>query len=414
MSNKSKIFLFLDAYRSLCALVVMVSHSYESFQDGSMLIDHFFRLFQFYPQTFGVGGFFLLSSFLLTYRLLNEFWDLNPDNKFKNTIILVSKYILRRFFRVYFPCLVYLAVDKVETTISNYIFTTNQTVDSWIEVITIQKAPYNHLWTIPVEIMFYAIIPFICLPSLFKFKKMCIVLTMITLIVVDLYWNFDTYQYKLVKHSPIYQFKQYCLPVFLEGSFIALVYFYLEKYHKKIVFNQFNYLNNICCFILVLIGIFLNQPLRGIPIISKSLYQGPSLVWSGVIILMLINENNLIKIYILEKNWLLIKLSTFSYGIYLWHGKSIAYMLSLNSKYPIKFISYLDKLFVIITICFTISYLFYYTIELKSIKLGQAICERLDFIKSNTNEFPNLKVSYQDDHKIEENNFSLNKIQVNK
>jgi len=69
---------------------------------------------------------------------------------------------------------------------------------------------------------------------------------------------------------------------------------------------------------------------------------------------------------------------------------------------------------IIITICFTISYLFYYTIELKSIKLGQAICERLDFIKSNTNEFPNLKVSYQDDHKIEENNFSLNKIQVNK
>ena len=76
--------------------------------------------------------------------------------------------------------------------------------------------------------------------------------------------------------------------------------------------------------------------------------------------------------------------------------------------------SYFDKLFVIIIFCFTISYFFYYIIELNSIRLGKAICKRIDHIKSNLNESSNLKASNLDGNKIKENNLGLNEIYVSK
>jgi peptidoglycan/LPS O-acetylase OafA/YrhL len=93
---------------------------------------------------------------------------------------------------------------------------------------------------------------------------------------------------------------------------------------------------------------------------------------------MSISEKNLIRTYLLEKNWILVKLSTYTYGIYLFHSISIDATLFFNKKFPIRIMSYFDKFVVQIIICLGFSYVFYILVERKSIDLAHRICRSID------------------------------------
>lgn len=98
--NKGHRFDFLDGYRGTLALIVVMGHSCDG-PDGK-----FFQIFASGSQKYAISGFFLLSAFLLTYRLLIDFYKENSSK-----ILSILKYFIRRFFRIYvayafFVCLV--------------------------------------------------------------------------------------------------------------------------------------------------------------------------------------------------------------------------------------------------------------------------------------------------------------------
>lgn len=380
---KEKRFLFLDPFRSLCALVVLLTHSYLNlnFRDETYLLDAFFQSVQHFGQTFGVNGFFLLSSFLLTYRLLSELFELDPANKTIKSILIIAKYFTRRFFRVYVPAVGFLCIQKISnhlicdyTSHRNFTFYPN-TTNTWLDVITLANAHKSHLWTIPVELFYYFWIPIVCLPCLFQYKRTSLLFIIFLLIVTHVSWNLNEFHAKFnLSNGTFYVFMKVCLPVLLEGSLMAAVYFYLQEF-AEYSFNRFSYLNNFCCIVLVLVGMRLNERMA---VIGKSFFQIPSLIWMLVLFLMSVSQENLIRVYMLEKNWILMRLATYSYGLYLWHPISIDLVNLLNDKFRIKIIFYFDMLLVEILVCLLFSYFFYVFVEKKSINLGHRICRAID------------------------------------
>ena len=86
---------FLNGYRGTLALWVFIQHCLDHADLGCDYI-----YFKNTGVLVGVVGFFLLSSYLLTYRLLEE---INEKKGYKNTILIFTKYLIRRFFRIYIP-----------------------------------------------------------------------------------------------------------------------------------------------------------------------------------------------------------------------------------------------------------------------------------------------------------------------
>lgn len=103
-------FKFLDAYRGLMCLMVVVTHSSHSIRYNTKNLE-FVNMFVKLVRTCGLAGFFLLSSFLLTYRLCNEL-DKVPLRS-KQTALIISKYFIRRFMRIYVVFFVYCTLFTV-------------------------------------------------------------------------------------------------------------------------------------------------------------------------------------------------------------------------------------------------------------------------------------------------------------
>lgn len=83
-------FEFLDAYRGTLILIVVIAQAKE----GIDMV--FLNGIENIAQMYSIAGFFLLSSFLLTYRMLIQLHK--PKSMVSFT---VSVYAIRRFFRVY-------------------------------------------------------------------------------------------------------------------------------------------------------------------------------------------------------------------------------------------------------------------------------------------------------------------------
>ena len=89
----------LDGYRGLLAIFVVITHCVWDFE-----LTGDYRVMQMYGYLIGVTGFFGLSAFLLTYRLLKDF---NEAQSNIDAVIIVAKYFLKRFFRIYITFLIY-------------------------------------------------------------------------------------------------------------------------------------------------------------------------------------------------------------------------------------------------------------------------------------------------------------------
>ena len=166
----SKRFKFLDSIRGMCALIVMIVHAQgllKSIQTNGLLkrFDSFFdsmlKFVSNYSHAFAVNGFFLLSSFLLTYRLIDDFSKTN--NSIRMMFKVIVKFFIRRLFRVYLPYLVFCSAVAINSKYAggdlNYA--------SWLNMVTLKETGSNPLWTVPPEIKFYALLPVICMPAAF-------------------------------------------------------------------------------------------------------------------------------------------------------------------------------------------------------------------------------------------------------
>ena len=154
---------FLTGFRGSMALSVILEHSSHegnnTYQAGRKELFVFYDIGFFY----GVINFFILSSFLLTYRLLSDFSKTNGSPQ--QIIIVIMKYFIRRFFRIYVPFVIF-------TTSVIYVWPKLGGHDwfhypSWTSLVTLQKSGQNFLWTIAPEIKYYFFQPVF---TLFMYK----------------------------------------------------------------------------------------------------------------------------------------------------------------------------------------------------------------------------------------------------
>lgn len=78
-----------------------------------------------------VAGFFILSSFLLTFRLLDELH--NSDNKLRSLLVILMKYFIRRVFRIYIPFVIICSLIKFVSL--RFIGMYSKAASTWINMV---------------------------------------------------------------------------------------------------------------------------------------------------------------------------------------------------------------------------------------------------------------------------------------
>jgi peptidoglycan/LPS O-acetylase OafA/YrhL len=217
---------------------------------------------------YGVGMFYVLSSYLLTLILYTQYLE-------KGTLNLIN-YIIRRFFRIY-PILTIALILEY--------FLGRFDLRNLIGIFFLYNLKGVY-WTIYIEMRFYVIIPLIVWifanikNSYLKFSFMGV----ITIIgyVYHYYLNFilDGKSYRRwdisgFKWEKNIVFVNY-LPIFLFGSFMAIIVYHLKKTNYN--FNSYSFLKGIFILFMSLIHF---------PLIAYRSYKGDEpvlwdLPWSNL------------------------------------------------------------------------------------------------------------------------------------
>lgn len=199
----------LDGLRGIAVLCVALSHM--SHMHMTLLIPalNFAGLGKF-----GVYLFFTLSAFLLTvpfykrlvYELTAQTW---------------TNYAFRRFTRIFPLFLIFLVASVVLTSIGIPLPFNISLHDFW-QHLMLRKGE-GVLWSIPVEVTYYAVLPVLVLLCSFVLRRNLVVVGLVTLGLIGisrLVWN----PLDAPANSTNLGFY---LPIFLSGSFAALVHYRL-------------------------------------------------------------------------------------------------------------------------------------------------------------------------------------------
>lgn len=159
VSSSIKHFGFLDGLRGFSAMVVVSAHATYGNDDD------FFKWVGMFAGSLAMPLFYILSSFLLTYRLSSELAKCEFTFSLK-TAFFISKYFIRRFFRIYVVYFIFLSVAySLPLLAPDYEFIKIRMVmntRTWFEMITLHSN-CSFLWSIPVEIVYYFILPLVCI-----------------------------------------------------------------------------------------------------------------------------------------------------------------------------------------------------------------------------------------------------------
>ncbi|CAF0722964.1 unnamed protein product [Brachionus calyciflorus] len=349
-------FNYLDGVRGFLALYVLCVHLYITMNTPGIL-----AVFNCEGVHIGVFGFFVLSAFLLTYKMLN---DLKKSQTFHDIILIIFKYLIRRFFRIYMPFAIFVLSLNFQK-IKEYHNKSN-TIPN---LLMLDRALYSHLWTIPIEIKYYFLIPIVCL--VFHRSKKYWLLTLSASISI----SFVLYKYVHFTSSDVYYGDSNKLyprfPIFYTGSVVALLFF---KYENWTNFKNFLSSKNLRFFITILSFIMCYYILRNLSkyyspevnMFDDSIHPGPKLDF--LLFLMLIGApNSFTKLF--SENYFLTRMGHYSFGIYLWHPMCIQIVRS-NLKYFDKEADAIGCVLILSILC---GYFFNQFIEKPMMKLGNKV-----------------------------------------
>jgi len=378
-------FDFLDGFRGLCAFCIIVVHSaggveyYKNTIMGHMTVSGGFT------QSVAIPGFFLLSSFLLTYRLTHE---LIENTLIKNDCFkIISKYFIRRFFRIYLPFVFYCTCVKWSP--SN--LGANHFYPEWSKLVTLtfNMGDFNHLWTIPIEINYYFFIPIISMTYLALYRTNRRVLYV--LLIVFVFMAYRHLNHNLLFHFPrnpfvlnLNDFRAPTFSVFLCGSLLAFLYLTYEKdlsetkLCKKIISSRvFQMLLNLVS-ISMIIYCFRSEYLsnnhggEG----NYIYWYKAGFYWSITLFLLLLSTNEYSYGRMFFNINLMKKFGIYSYGIYLWHPTAIKFADRIKLEYKlIHFKNAYEYFLLIVFLAFSLGYLFFVVIENNMIRIANHLCK---------------------------------------
>ena len=135
---------YLDSFRGLAAISVVVSHAGDYFAVFDIIHGYYF----------GVIMFFILSAFLLTFRLVSQYDSAGLNIKL--ILMTTINYMITRIFRIFVPfiafCLMYICLEKT-------LFGDKDHGRFFLDVLLLNRnstriaaSRYGHLWTIPIEV----------------------------------------------------------------------------------------------------------------------------------------------------------------------------------------------------------------------------------------------------------------------
>lgn len=187
---------YLTAIRGFACLMVIIAHILASVPNIGINVSGCGKI--------GVWLFFVLSAFLLTIQWLDK-----KEVKMKEII----KFYIKRFFRI-FPC--YIIVLLVAFFIK-YI----PDIQTLLKHIFLLEG-MGHFWTIPVEFVFYLIIPIIILIMLkIKNQKISIAFLVLLCIITEI---ISPYTQSIENSINL----RWYLPVFILGMITAIIYKKIE------------------------------------------------------------------------------------------------------------------------------------------------------------------------------------------
>jgi peptidoglycan/LPS O-acetylase OafA/YrhL len=218
VSEERERFPFLDGFRGFCAFLVVLSHSSSDAAIGMSVG----------ADSIGVPGFFTLSSFLLTFGLLEELKSMQSFNA-RHLMKALLCFGIRRVLRI-FPLLIPVAAMVQMPPFKGQ--SSFGCVDFWT-IISLDRAGLCFLWSIPPEMKNYLWMP------LYAACIRCSKLLIIPWIVV-FKWTADNWT-TLRKTESFFEGQERSMPksyfpLFLAGSFAATVFHWYK--HLKITSSR--------------------------------------------------------------------------------------------------------------------------------------------------------------------------------
>lgn len=343
-----EIFEPLNGLRGFLAFIVLMSHSSNDFGLGCDYI-----LFIGAGYYVGVIGFFVLSAFLLTHRLIV---DLENTQNIKESVFVCIKYMIRRFFRIFIPFFIYCMILKSNQSIIGGNYTK---FSSFFELVTMQTVGNNHLWTIPNEVKYYFFLPIFSI-SYVKLHKIAYISSLIGAFTIIQLFNLlqltDEHHSLNNRHLLRPRFL-----IFLSGSIAAMVYQQIHKNVNGLHSKIFNFIN--ICLIIYFPYKFLPYLNEKVSFLEDSSYCG--IFISIFILLMVLGPSHSVVGNYLNSSKLLRMYGQCSFGIYLFHPSVIPLI-----KTFIKTRLSIEIIIIVNVFSFIIGFLFYFLIEKPSIKVG--------------------------------------------
>ena len=367
-AKKISRFEYLDGYRGSLAIVVAISHKTYSIKD----LNEVWRSTLCYSQTYGVAGFFMLSAYLLSFRFLEELNNIENQPRRNRIILIITKYFIRRFFRIYLVYVIFIIFIKfgpkflTEMNLFEY-------KSPFLQMVTLGHAGSNHLWTIPAEIRYYFCIPIFCLIVHYstQFLRWIFLIACVMWTIYDQMFNFFGLTIAQLKFD--YE-ESHCLyvhfAVFFMGSQVALAYHLISKLKwTKSYFKKY-YIN----LSLDLLSLFI--PLFGLHQTWMVFYGSftfrsrPTIYWSIAFLLTLLSAPNSLSNFF-NSSFIFKSVGKYSFSFYLLH--------SIVCVWPFQHIlSPFWTFFAYLLSTYIISFFTFYLIENLLIRYANYLCEKLD------------------------------------
>jgi peptidoglycan/LPS O-acetylase OafA/YrhL len=309
-------FFALDALRGLAALIVLLFHYWDFYEDNSYYIFSFLSIGHI-----GVDLFFVLSGFLITLSLWNS----------KDFFVYIKKRFLRIIPLAFLTTCIFWILKTDLSVLSfqdlfAHLFFINGFFPQWYSSIN----PVS--WSISIEMMFYLLLPFLWY-RLSKRKIDNFIIISFSLVIISfsyragLFFIFDDWSIKekLIFSEQLWgRFDQFFLGIFLA---------YLLSYKKDILekYSKYTFVLSILFLLISSVLFFvLESSFRDCLLLQVFLHFITGLgffflIWKFIFLSKSYKDNFLIKTFSF--------LGTISYGLYLLHFPiiSIVYRFIDNS-----------------------------------------------------------------------------------
>jgi peptidoglycan/LPS O-acetylase OafA/YrhL len=371
---------FLNGYRGFLALYVVLAHSKDRNRDE--IID--FAIHS--SRVIALFGFFVMSAFLLTYRLLK---DLMQSKSTTSDCIIIVKYALRRFFRIYIVVIMFILFLRYARL--DLLNTTQVYTDPMLTILLLERPSVYamHLWTIPVEVKYYFIIPIICLIFVAskRFLNNLIVPFVLgcVLATINEFYNLcgvtkeDMFYYNVFSSGQL----RVRFFVFFYGSLAAIALILIEsnKELNAAIKNRNVQRGLVAVLFVIIFYVFRFRTQFFYPEIEDTFsYETiPSLCWAVCIVIMVLTHPNPLTSYLSSSSFL-VSSGKYSFGIYLWH-LVVLDQLRNNSYVSIK--SEVIDVLSTITVSYFVAYVFFCLVEDPFMKFANYLCTRIEVAINN-------------------------------